>query len=301
MSERNSEHASTTIVPVAAILVFFLTATLPSIAQSAGACDLNAGPREVIRRAAEKERADEEKVKNYTWMERVEKRTLNSDGSIKSTEIRTHEFMVIYGEPVRRLVSVNDKPISEREKAKQDEKIDKLIRERENETPEQKQKRVTKYDKQQADAREFVEEVTDAYNFTALPNEQIAGHNAYVIDAEPKPGYQPRQKQAKILPKFRFRVWLNSEDCNWVKLDAEAVDTITFGGIMARIGKGTRLLIEQTEVNDEIWLIRHLALKVGARLLLLKKLNLELDITYSDYRKFRAESRIVPGSEVEQH
>jgi hypothetical protein len=84
-------------------------------------------------------------------------------------------------------------------------------------------------------------------------------------------------------------------------LDAEAIDTTTFGGILARIGKGTRLLIEQTEVNDEIWLPRHVAVKVGARLMLLKKLNLDLDITYSDYRKFRAESRVVPGSGVEQH
>jgi hypothetical protein len=301
MSDRNSAHASTIIVSIAAILAFFLTATLPLIAQSTGACDLNAGTREVIREAAKRERANEEKVKNYTWIERVEKRNLNSDGSIKSTEIRTHEFMVIYGELVRRLVSVNDKPISEKEKAKQDEKIEKLIRERENETSEQKQKRIARYDKEQADAREFVEEVTDAYNLTVLPSEQIAGHNAYVLDAVPKPGYQPRHKQAKILPKFRFRVWLNSEDCSWIKLDAEATDTITYGGILARIGKGTRLLIEQTEVNDEIWLPRHVAVKVGARLMLLKKLNLDLDITYSDYRKFRAESRVVPGSEVEQH
>ena len=30
-----------------------------------------------------------------------------------------------------------------------------------------------------------------------------------VIDADPRPGYEPHMKDAKFLPKFRFRVWLD--------------------------------------------------------------------------------------------
>jgi hypothetical protein len=223
---------------------------------------------------------------------------LDSNARVKSTEVSLSEYMQIFGEPFERLISKDGKPISDSEKAKQDEKINKLIRERENETPEQRQKRLEKYDKKKAEDRAFLEEVAEAFNFKVMPEEQVAGHTTYVIDAAPKPGYRPRLKSAGILPKFRFRAWLNSEDCNWVKVDAETIDTVSIGAVVARLGKGTRLTIEQTEVNNDLWLPHHISLKVDARLLVLKKLNMEEDVTYSDYRRFGSESRITGVQEV---
>ena len=55
-------------------------------------------------------------------------------------------------------------------------------------------------------------------------------------------------------------------------------------------------------INNEVWLPQHLAVKVDARVALLKEFNLEFDTTYRDYKKFRTETKIVPVGEVqEQH
>jgi hypothetical protein len=43
-----------------------------------------------------------------------------------------------------------------------------------------------------------------------------------------------------------------------------------------------------------------LAVKVDARVALLKEFNLEQDVTYRDYKKFRADTKIVPVGEVAQ-
>ena len=94
----------------------------------------------------------------------------------------------------------------------------------------------------------------------------MAGREAYVIDAEPRPGFEPHRKEAKILPKFRFRVWIDKDEAEWVKLDAECIDTVSVGWFLARIHKGSRMLIEQTRVNNEVWLPKHVALKLDARL-----------------------------------
>ena len=128
--------------------------------------------------------------------------------------------------------------------------------------------------------------------------ENLDGRETYVIDAEPRPDFQPHLKEAKILPKFRFRVWIDQAESQWVKLDAECIDTVSVGWFLARIHKGSRLLIDQTRVNDEVWLPRHVALKVDVRVALLKNFNIEADVTYRDYKKFRTDTKIVPVGEA---
>ena len=110
-----------------------------------------------------------------------------------------------------------------------------------------------------------------------------------MIDADPRPGYQPRQREAKLLPKFRFRVWIDKADEEWVKLDAQCIDTVSVGWFIARVHKGSRVLIEQTRVNDEVWLPKSIALKLDARILL-KGVNLDEEVSYRDYKKFRTDT-----------
>jgi hypothetical protein len=147
-----------------------------------------------------------------------------------------------------------------------------------------------------------VSEVADAYNFHFAGIESLAGRDTYVIDGEPKPGYEPHLKEAKILPKFRFRAWIDKDESQWKKLDIQCIDTVSFGLFLARIHKGSRIILEETRINDEVWLPQHVAVKIDVRLALLKNFNVEDDITFRDYKKFRTNTKIVPIGEVqEQH
>jgi hypothetical protein len=282
------------------ILSVFAACILSAIASHAEteSCKVTADPQAFVRSFAQRDHANQRTARQYTWMQRQENRTLDSNGKVKSTEVENSEYMQIYGEPFERLISKNGKSISDKERAKQDEKIDKLIHERENETPEQRQKRLDAYEKKQAQNRAFVEEVADAFTFRVLPEQSVEGRQAYVIEGTPKPGFHPRQKNSELLMKFRFQAWIDPGDCGLLKLDAQAIDTISLGGILARIGKGTRIVVEQKKLNDEVWLPSHISVKADGRIVLLKKFNVEQDIVFSDYRKFRSESRITGVQEV---
>ncbi|MBA3914580.1 MAG: hypothetical protein H0X25_12195 [Acidobacteriales bacterium] len=83
-----------------------------------------------------------------------------------------------------------------------------------------------------------------------------------------------------------------------MKLDIQCIDTASVGLFLLRLHKGSNIQLEQTRVNDEVWLPKHVAVKVDARLALLKGLNLSEEVSYSDYKKFRAGTRIVPGAEA---
>ena len=93
-------------------------------------------------------------------------------------------------------------------------------------------------------------------------------------------------------------MWIDRAENQWVKLDAQCIDTVSFGLFLARIHKGSRIVIDTTRVNDEVWLPRHVAVHVDVRVALLKNFNVEEDIVYKDYRKFHAASRITGMEEV---
>jgi hypothetical protein len=256
--------------------------------------------RQLIRQTAEKDMENDKRQRDYTYIQREEEHKLDGKGQVKSTETKTSEIMELYGEPVERLIAKDDKPLSDKDAKKEEEKIQKVIEKRKNESEEDRKKREAKEEKEREENRQFVREVADAYNFRLAGIESLAGRDTYVIDGEPKPGYQAHLKEAKILTKFRFRAWIDKDESQWKKLDIQCIDTVSFGLFLARIHKGSRIIIEQTRINDEVWLPQHINVKVDARLALLKDFNLEDDITYRDYKKFRTDTKIVPIGELQQ-
>jgi len=254
--------------------------------------------KDLIRRVAENDMANDKKLRDYTYTEREETKKLNKKGEVSSTESKTSEVLQIYGETVEKLVAKNDKPLSEKEAAKEDERIQKIIDKRRNESDSEREKRIKKEEKDREDGREFVKEIADAYNFTLLGVEQINGRDAWVIQADPRPGYVAHKKEAKLLAKVVGKVWVDREESQWVRLDTRVTDTISFGLFLARLHEGTRVVVEQTRVNDEVWLPKHAAVHVDVRVALLKNFDVDLDVTDSDYKKFRTGARIIGMQEI---
>jgi hypothetical protein len=269
--------------------------------------DLTTGPdgklsqeqmRQLFRVVADKDIENEKRQHDYTYTDREVEHKLDGKGQIKSTEVKTYEILEIYGAPVQRLIEKNDKPLDARESAKEEEKIQKIIDKRKNESDEARKKREEKEVKEREDGRKFVREVADAYDFRLVGTEPVSGREAWVIDGEPRPGFEPHMKESKFLSKFHGRVWIDKRDLQLAKMDVEAIDTVSVGWVLARIHKGTRVMLEQTRVNDEVWLPRHVTFKVDVRVALFKGFNIDGEQEYRDYKKFRTSSKIVGMGEV---
>src|ERR1700691_2729037 len=267
-----------------------LTANSPSLSENQ--------IRDLFRQAADADLKNDKKQRDYTYTEREETRTLDGKGRVKSTESKTYEVMELYGSEVHRLVAKNDKALSGDAARKEEERIQEVVARRTNEDAKEREKRQQRDEKQREEGRQFVREGGDAYNFHLTGTESPDGRETYVINGEPRPGYQPHLKEARILPKFRFRAWIDRSEAAWKKLDIQCIDTVSFGLVVARLHKGSRVVFEQTRVNDEVWLPQHMAVKLDARVALLKEFNIEQDTTYRDYKKFRADTKVLPVGEV---
>ena len=263
--------------------------------------------RDLLRRAEEKDLENEKRLRDYTYIEREERHKLNgrggepdgvNSGEVKKIDSRTWEILEIYGEPVARLTAKDDKTLSADEAKKEDDKIQKIIDKRKNESENDRRKRLEKEEKGREEDRKFVLEIADAFNFRLLGSEALDGRDAWVLEGEPRPGFEPKSRDARMLSKFKGRVWIDKTDAQWVKLDITAIDTISFGFVLARVHKGTHILFEQIRVNDEVWLPKQVEIHLDARVALFKAYDEDIDLTFHDYRKFRTDTKMtVVGEE----
>lgn len=252
-------------------------------------------PREIVRRSVEIDHRTAELARNYTCQQREVQRNLDSHGKVKSTEIKTWDITMLYGEPYSRLIKKSDQPLSEKDEKKEEEKQDKFVAEHKNESEDQRRKREAKQKKEREEGRAFLRDVENAYDFRIVGEERVDGRPAWVLEATPRKDFHPTQPHADILPKLKGKVWIDKQDYDWVKAEAEAIDTISFGLFLARVHKGSQFSFEQTRLNDEVWLLRRFYINASARLLLFKNLGIEQEDTFSNYKKFKTGSRILPG------
>jgi len=256
-----------------------------------GVCAQDA--REIIRKSVELDQANWLRMKDYTWIANETERSLNSKGQVKSTESSKWETVILYGEPHRRLLERDGKPLATDETRKEQQKLDKAVAKLDGETDAQRQRRLEQLEKQREKDRDFLREVTDLYDLRIEGQDQIDGLDVWVISATPKPGYQPKRRDARPLLKIKGKIWIDKAEYQWVRIEAETTGTISYGLFLARLNPGAKLLFEQTRVNDEIWLPKFERVSGSGRLGLVKKISQEQDLTWSNYRKFQVESKIV--------
>jgi hypothetical protein len=249
--------------------------------------------REIVRKSVELDQVNWLRMKDYTWIAHETERNIDSHGGVKSVKTETWETLVLYGQPHRRILERDSKPLPPDEQRKEQAKLDKLAAKLGNETPEQRQRRLTEYETRRQKDREFLQEVTDLYDFHLEGEEQVDGHAAWVVSATPKPGYQPKHRDAKPLLKIRGKIWIDKAEYQWVRLEAETTDTISYGLFIARLNPGAKLVFEQTRVNDEIWLPKRESVAGSGRLGLVKKIAMQQELVWSNYRKFQVESKVV--------
>lgn len=249
--------------------------------------------KEIIRRSVANDLLNFDRLKNYTYTEQDNLKTLDKRGAVKKQSTQTYDVMILGGRDYERLTARDGKPLSAKDARKEQEKLDQETARREHETAADK----AKLAKQRAEQRKFLDEVPDEFNFKLLGVDQISGKPAWEIAAKPKPGYKPKAREAKLIQSMRGKVWIDQGEYQWVKVEAQATGKLSYGLGMLKINPGATVTFEQARVNDEIWLPAHASIRFNGRAALLVPLRDEIDLQFRDYKKFQAESQIVIGGE----
>jgi hypothetical protein len=256
--------------------------------------------KEIVQRAIQVNDQNEQAALDYTYLEREDLKMLDGSGRVKEHRVETWDFMLLDGSPYRRLVARDDKPLPAAEQKKEEEKLRKSNEERRKETEEQRKQRIAEAQKRRDERRrEPMQELLNGFNFRLAGEEAVDGHAAWIVDAEPRPGFKGATTLTRdMFPKIHCRFWIEKATYQAAKVEIDTLDTISLGLFLLRLSKGSRITIELARVNNEVWLPKQVAVTAGARLLLVKGMHVDMQIGFSDYKKFQAESRILSTGEV---
>ncbi len=250
--------------------------------------------RDIVRRSIDLDRHNTDVARNYTFIQREQQRDIDAAGRVKRVDSDTWDVTLLEGSPYRRKIAHDDQPLSAKDQAREEAKLRRSIEDRRKETPEQRALRVQEWRRKQEKQRDPLREIPDAFDLKLAGEEQVSGVDTWVIDATPHPGYHPRSAASAFFPKVKARFWIARQDYQWVKVDMVSLDTISVGGFLIRMAKGSHLEFEAAHVNNEVWLPKRAVLKGAVRIALVRMLRGDVTFEFSGYRKFQAESRVLP-------
>jgi hypothetical protein len=212
----------------------------------------------------------------YTFVERDHDRRLDSQGQLKSEKIDVTKMILVNGARFEQLVERNGQLPSAEEQKKLDQDFEKL----KHETPEERTARLGK----EQENRSVLRDLLEGFDFRLLGEEVLGGRPTYVLQVTPHPGYHARGKYGKMFSKVEGKLWIDKSDFGWIKVEGQVTQSFSMGLFVARVQRGSRIVLEQTNVGDAVWVPQRLEVRGSARILFLKSLTVERIFTYSDYR-----------------
>ena len=256
-------------------------------------------PRELVRRSIAQDQLDWVRMKDYTWQGRSIERHFDGQGRVESTRREAWETLMLDGQPHRRDLERDGKPLSPEEQRREQKKLDRAVNKLSTETAEEKQRRMEEAERQRKREFAFLSEIPDLFDLRLEGESTVEGRPVWIVSGAPRPDARPKSHDAKMLLKVRGRMWIDQATYQWAKVEVETTGTISWGVFLARLNSGARLTFEQTEVNSDLWLPKRLFLSGSGRVGLVKKLAEDQEVEWSNYKKFSVDSKIVTAPQLE--
>lgn len=256
-------------------LLIGISLLMPCMGWSADPSADNA--QEIMRRSVANTNADWDIAPQYDFTER-DIVTQHGDRTVK-----TYQVTMIDGSPYNKLIAINGHSLSAEQQKQQDQKATAEADRRRSESQSARQRRIAEYQKERRQDHAPVSEMAKAFDYKLTGEETVDGRRCFVLEATPKAGYAPPNRETKVLTGMRGKMWVDAEAYQWVKVHAEVFRPVTFGFFFAKVKPGTQFELENKPVAGNLWLPSHFSMAVNARILIASRHSTD-DETYSNYR-----------------
>jgi len=245
----------------------------------------------LIQRVIDGQERHQRAQRAFAFRERTVTQHLDRRGAVSKTESETFLVTPSTAGEYRRLVARNGHPLSARDEAKQERKLEKHIedelrlseQERKRKTRDKLKKRVKRY-------RSRLKEAFEVYDFQPLADEVLDGESVRVFRFTPKPGYKGHSRSTNVLARMEGTVWIDAKRNQLAKLSLVFTKDLKFlGGVFGSVSKGTQATIV-ARLRENLWMLDEADLSLDARFYFLKRYRRHITVTYDDYRKFHVET-----------
>lgn len=236
-------------------------------------------PSNTVSKAAANYAARNSVGANFTYTESFRNLNFNAKGKTTLDLSDKFEIVMLEGAPYYRHIEHDGKPLSSREKEKEDQKMKDIAKARRVGN-----RKAGLYPHGLSIALP-IGDLPKSFGLKAAGEVVLNGRKTYVIEASPSAELivAPGDSLAKVI---QMRLWIDEQDLEFAKVRAEVVRTGT------RYGVGAVIETDYEKVRDEVWLRKRFHFKGdvadGSHMV-----PAEAEQICSEFRKFSSSSEIV--------
>jgi hypothetical protein len=240
---------------------------------------------------------DDQRQSGYMYLQTRRDHKLDKAGRPTDESVKISEsYPGLPGEPRwARLLSEDGRPVPARELEKADDDrrkhVEKYARKLQEDAEQVRAKQEREREKDRRERAENIDDVFRVFDVRVLGREALEGHDTIVFSLTPRPGVKPKTRSGNIIRNFTGRAWISESDYELVRLEMEAIDTVSIGfGLLARLHKGSQASFQRRKVNDEAWLPAVAKYNVSVRVGLVAVMRRGALVEYSNYKKFSVDT-----------
>jgi len=248
----------------------------------------------LIKQAEAHRDAAQKAARDYIYREEFTEQDLDSHGAVKKTTSEEREIFWINGVYINRLLARDGKPVSGDELKKQNERIDQRIAEAKQRDAE---KAAGETPKKKGNTYSLTYELLQQLGTFSNPRRvQMHGRDCIAIDYAGNPKAKAHNILEEIVRDVDGTLWFDEQEHALARAEGHFVNDFKVGvGLLADVRKGATFYEEWTPVIGEVWLPASNGGRGSARVALFFNQYGVVETRYSDYRKFKASSTILPG------
>ncbi len=218
-------------------------------------------PQELVRQAIDSQIHDSQPGRYFMWMERMQR----PKGSETKRMIQTPAGNI------GRLLAINDKPLTPEQRKQDDERLNQLL------DPGKMREKAKSQKEDEQRTLKMLRAMPAAFIYKYAGTETTPqGQHLVRLDFTPNPDYVPPSREVQVFQGMRGQVWIDSQAVRIAKIDGTLFRDVNFGwGILGRLYKGGRFVVEQAQLANGYWDTVHMQLKFDGKILMFKSLHIE--------------------------
>jgi hypothetical protein len=243
-----------------------------------------------LREARETLSRSQQQWHRYSYKERRTDVHVNPFGRMGAGDVRVLEVRPSVNPALtyRRVIERNGKPVAKHELDRQDAEYRARVAEAERDAADDddddRRERERDDELGRRRAQMTIADVLNTLAFHVLRREYRDGRPMIVVSFAARQNARPTTRQGRIAKAFKGEAWVDEASKEVVSVDAVAIDSVSFGGFIAKLYEGTRAVVQRREIEPGVWMPTNVHLSGDIRALF-RKTRLDYVVEWFDYRR----------------
>lgn len=226
-------------------------------------------PGELVRAAIQNQIADDRQPRLFAWKERKYRGQQTQIETIVQTPDGT----------LSRVALIDNQPLTPAQSAEEEQRLRRMS------DPDQMRRRNRAREEDDERTRKMLASIPDAFDFMFVESTQAPnGHKLARIRFTAHPGFDPPTREALVFTGMQGEIIVDETARRLAKIDGTLFRDVNFGwGILGKLYKGGRFLVEQSEVTPSHWETTRMMLHFDGKALMFKSIHIDENEYSWDY------------------